>query len=117
MNYFYGLKHPIYTIVIASMVFALAYGNHTLAVADVSDAANAAFAQIKDTDLAALCIVSELETVYGSGDGWQGENFPGVTIKVELSTLPKCPRCWTHSATIGQSEAHPELCARCAAAI
>jgi len=83
----------------------------------VSDAAKAAFDQIRDVDLAALCIVSELEPVFGPGDGWQGENFPGVTVKVELSALPKCPRCWTHSATIGQDPAHPELCARCAAAI
>ncbi len=42
MNYFYGLKHPIYTIIIASMVFAFAYGNHTLAAADVPDTAGTA---------------------------------------------------------------------------
>ncbi|HWP79197.1 MAG TPA: hypothetical protein VN446_01020 [Candidatus Acidoferrum sp.] len=39
MNYFYGLKHPIRTIILTSMVFALAYGNHTLATADVAGAA------------------------------------------------------------------------------
>lgn len=83
----------------------------------VSDEAKAACDQIRGADLASLCIVSELETVYGSGDGWQGENFPGVTVKVEPSTLPKCPRCWTHSASVGSDPAHPNLCARCAAAI
>ncbi len=83
----------------------------------VSDAARDAFDRIKDADLAAICIVSELEAVYGSGDGWSGENFPGVTIKVEASALPKCPRCWIHSASVGSSEEHPALCSRCAAAI
>jgi len=39
MNYFYGLKHPIYTIIIASLVFTLAYGNHTLATSGAADTA------------------------------------------------------------------------------
>ncbi|MFR5783353.1 MAG: zinc finger domain-containing protein [Oscillospiraceae bacterium] len=43
--------------------------------------------------------------------------MPGLTIKVEASTLPKCPRCWTHSAGIGSDEKHPELCPRCAKAV
>ncbi|MPM83961.1 hypothetical protein SDC9_131031 [bioreactor metagenome] len=42
MNYFYGLKHPIYTVIIASMVFALAYGNHTLATSGTAGAADTA---------------------------------------------------------------------------
>jgi hypothetical protein len=42
MNYFYGLKHPIYTVILTSMVFALAYGNHTLATADAAGAADTA---------------------------------------------------------------------------
>jgi isoleucyl-tRNA synthetase len=83
----------------------------------VSDTARAAFDQIRDADLAALCIVSEFTPVYGEGDGWTGEAFPGVTIKIETSALPKCPRCWTHSATVGENPEHPELCARCAAAL
>ena len=42
MNYFYGLKHPFYTIIIASMVFAMAYGNHTMATAGTAGAADTA---------------------------------------------------------------------------
>lgn len=42
MNYFYGLKHPIYTILIASMVFAFAYGSNTLATSGTAGAADTA---------------------------------------------------------------------------
>ena len=83
----------------------------------VSDAARAAFEAIVDAPLDKLCIVSETAVIYGEGEGYKGEEFAGVTVKVEPSDAPKCPRCWTHSRTIGSDAAHPELCARCAAAI
>ncbi|MEG2007875.1 MAG: isoleucine--tRNA ligase [Oscillospiraceae bacterium] len=83
----------------------------------VSDKARADWERIKSFDLPALCIVSELEAVMGEGEGFSGEGFPGVTVAVAASTLGKCPRCWTHSASIGADPEHPELCARCAAAI
>ena len=67
--------------------------------------------------LPALFIVSEAEIVFGQGDGVPGENVPGLTVKVEPSTLPKCERCWTHSASVGSDSDHPTLCARCAAAV
>ena len=50
-------------------------------------------------------------------EGWAGEAVPGLTVRVEASSLPKCPRCWTHSAGIGSDEKHPELCPRCAKAV
>jgi isoleucyl-tRNA synthetase len=83
----------------------------------VSDAAKAAFSAIAGENLAMLCIVSWVETVFGSGEGYAGESFPGVTVRVEPSEAPKCPRCWTRSATVGQQKDYPELCARCAAAV
>jgi isoleucyl-tRNA synthetase len=67
--------------------------------------------------LPALFIVSETEIVRGPGEGVKGENVPGLTVKVEPSVLPKCERCWTHSASVGSDSEHPTLCARCAAAI
>ncbi|MCI5753730.1 MAG: isoleucine--tRNA ligase [Clostridiales bacterium] len=79
--------------------------------------AERAFAAIADADLAALCIVSELEVVHGAGEGWAGEGFQGVTVRVEPSALPRCVRCWTHSNTVGHDAEHSELCARCAAAV
>jgi len=41
----------------------------------------------------------------------------GVQVKVGASALPKCPRCWLRKADVGQNSEHPDLCARCAAAI
>ena len=71
----------------------------------------------KPLDARITLFVSELNVVYGAGEGVPGENFDGLTVLVETSTLPKCGRCWTHSASVGENSEHPELCARCAAAI
>ena len=83
----------------------------------VSDGAAETFRALEGEDLATLCIVSEVRAVFGEGAGVPGENLPGITVHVEPSVLPKCPRCWTHSATVGESAAHPLLCKRCADAI
>ena len=62
-------------------------------------------------------IVSEVETVYGKGEGYEGEEFKGVTVAVKPCEYPRCVRCWTHSQTVGSDSNQPELCARCAQAI
>jgi isoleucyl-tRNA synthetase len=83
----------------------------------VSDAARESFEQIAGQDFKTLFITSEVEAVFGQGEGYAGEDFPGVTIKVEACSKPKCVRCWTHSSSVGESNEHPELCARCVQAI
>jgi isoleucyl-tRNA synthetase len=83
----------------------------------VSEEAKAAFEQIKGENFEQICIVSEVIIVDGEGEGYKGEQFGGITVKVESSEEAKCPRCWMHSATVGSSEEHPALCARCAAAL
>lgn len=83
----------------------------------VSELGEAAFKKIAGQHFTAFFIVSEVEVVYGPGEGYAGEAFPGVTIKIELSNEPKCVRCWTHSRTVGRNAEHPELCERCAKAI
>ncbi len=83
----------------------------------VSAAAEEAFRQIADQNLAAMFIVSEVNVVYGEGEGVAAENTEGVKILVQASEAPKCVRCWTHSNEVGQNAEHPELCARCAAAV
>mgnify|MGYP000768148136 CR=1 FL=1 len=83
----------------------------------VGEDAKAAWESVKGANLAELCIVSELEVSEAPVEGWAGESVQGLTVKVEASTLPKCPRCWTHSAGIGTDEKHPELCPRCAKAV
>ncbi len=83
----------------------------------VSDTAAEGFRQIADQDLAALFIVSEVEIVYGTGEGYAAEKYPGITIKVEACGAPQCPRCWTRSWHIGENAEHPALCPRCAKAL
>ena len=67
--------------------------------------------------LRTLFIVSGVDIVRGTGDGFTGTEFPGMTISVRPSTAPKCARCWTHDKGVGASEEHPELCPRCYAVI
>ena len=83
----------------------------------VSESAKEAFAKIADVDLKTVCIVSGFTVVFGEGEGYKGEEFEGITVKVEPSTAPKCVRCWTHDEHIGENSEHPELCPRCAAAV
>jgi len=37
----------------------------------------------------------------------------GLWISVAKSEAEKCERCWHHNETVGQSAAHPTICARC----
>ena len=83
----------------------------------VGEEAKAAMERVKQQHFEALFIVSEAELKEGAGEGWAGTEFPGVTIQVEPSTAPRCPRCWTHSPDVGTDPDHPELCARCARAL
>ena len=83
----------------------------------VGEAAKPAMERVRKQHLEALLIVSEAELAYGDGEGWEGSEFPGVRIEVSASAAPKCPRCWTHSADVGQDSDYPELCGRCARAL
>ena len=75
----------------------------------VEGEAEKALEGVSAEELSPICIVSELSMVRGEGEGVQGE-VSGLSVKVETSELPKCPRCWTHT--------HPAtedgLCPRCA---
>ena len=83
----------------------------------VSDLAKARFETIADFGLAPLFIVSKVNVVDGEGEGYKGEQFAGITVKVEASDAPKCVRCWTHDEAVGTDSEHPELCPRCAQAV
>ncbi len=72
---------------------------------------------LSDPDLATICIVSEVTTLLEEGDGYQGEQFKGLTIKVSAAEGCKCPRCWNHSKKIGTEGHHAELCDRCASVL
>ncbi len=60
-------------------------------------------------------IVSQVELADGEGE-FKG-NYEGLSVTVEKATGEKCARCWTYSDTVGKSEAHADLCARCASVI
>ncbi len=83
----------------------------------LDDSAWERFQKLKGHHFEALFIVSRAEIVHGEGRGYQGEAFPGLTVKVEMDEAPKCPRCWNHHPSIGTPEGHPELCPRCAAVV
>ena len=84
----------------------------------LNDEAQAAFDEsMAVQDLKTLFNVSKVTILKGEGDGMPGESFPGVTVKAEPNTAPKCPRCWNHDESIGIPGGHAELCPRCAKAI
>ncbi|MDP8257250.1 MAG: isoleucine--tRNA ligase [Candidatus Alcyoniella australis] len=65
-----------------------------------------------------LLIVSEVELAAQPVESPTAQDEAlGASVRVEPSDLTKCPRCWLHKADIGSSPEHPELCARCAAAV
>ena len=76
-----------------------------------------ALSAISPETLAEICIVSKVELTEDAVEGYEGTEYPGITIAVTPSSAPKCVRCWTHNDHIGENAEHPELCPRCAAAI
>ena len=76
-----------------------------------------AFLNACGQDLAALCIVSELQAEAGTGEGMESEYLPGLTIQVTRAAGDKCERCWTQSESVGTDAKHPTLCARCASVV
>jgi isoleucyl-tRNA synthetase len=67
---------------------------------------------VDDLTLYDLCIVSSLNVVAGDGEGYEGEELPGVHVAVVPSEKPKCQRCWKHDDL-----ANDDLCPRCAAVV
>ncbi|MGF1513688.1 MAG: isoleucine--tRNA ligase [Elainellaceae cyanobacterium] len=45
------------------------------------------------------------------------ERTEGIAVGVVDAEGEKCDRCWNHSLSVGQLEAHPLLCERCVAAL
>lgn len=39
--------------------------------------------------------------------------LPGLWLKVQASSHPKCVRCWHRREDVGQDAEHPEICGRC----
>jgi isoleucyl-tRNA synthetase len=70
--------------------------------------ANDAARGFSDEELATLFLVSQAVRV---------EDPENARITVEAAEGTKCVRCWLIKRDIGSDPSHPELCARCAAAV
>ena len=79
----------------------------------------AAHIDLDETDLATICIVSQVEIRTDGKGSFQGTVpfLSSFSIDVTRASGKPCPRCWTYSDTVGQDERHPTLCTRCAGII
>ncbi len=61
-----------------------------------------------------VSIVSRLSLVEEiTGEVFQGEVLPELSIRVIPATGAKCERCWIISGSVGIDLTHPNLCSRC----
>ena len=64
-----------------------------------------------------ICIVSELTPCadFAVLDlvPYVSKELPGLSVAVRQAPGDKCDRCWIRSTTVGQDQAHPQLCSRC----
>ncbi len=75
------------------------------------------FVKSVENELPIVCIVSQLELINGGSGALESTEIPGLSVTVMPAEGEKCARCWTYSNTVGSSNAHPELCAHCAAVL
>ncbi|MFO7982174.1 MAG: isoleucine--tRNA ligase [Desulfuromonadales bacterium] len=66
-----------------------------------------------ENELSTLFIVSQIELTTGLEGGREGENIPGLKIRIEKAQGEKCDRCWTYSTRVGDFDDHPAVCERC----
>ena len=75
-------------------------------------------AELEAYDLKTVCIVSDVTLVEGPGpENLEPGAMTGVRVAVSPAETPKCARCWTHDAHVGEDAAHPDLCPRCAGVV
>ena len=70
-----------------------------------------------EATLAEAFVVSQV-TLKPGGKGPSTSPVPGLyAAVVERADGAKCQRCWKHLPSVGESAEHPQLCARCVAAV
>ena len=79
---------------------------------DLLDAANS-------VDMADICITSGLvlEAAAGPDGAFRLEDLEGVSVVVNPAEGEKCQRCWKVLPDVGSDSRHPDVCARCSAAV
>jgi isoleucyl-tRNA synthetase len=53
----------------------------------------------------------------GLEHGLEAGEIPGLFVRVVKASGEKCIRCWFHLPSVGEDAAHPQVCARCRAAL
>ncbi|MDT8421518.1 MAG: isoleucine--tRNA ligase [Desulfuromonadales bacterium] len=62
-------------------------------------------------------IVSQVELVDELEGGTAAEGIAGLELRVDAADGEKCERCWNFASSVGDTAAHPAVCARCASAL
>jgi len=76
------------------------------------------FLQAQEGQLAEAFVVSECCVVEGANaEAVTGTDVPELGVVATPSEQAKCARCWRRLPSIGADAEHPELCARCVAAV
>ncbi len=72
-----------------------------------------------EDELSTIFIVSKASIEEGdiADATFVGEEYPELKVKVSQAPGEKCERCWMYSETVGENNAHPTLCSRCASVI
>jgi len=72
--------------------------------------------QLEGVDFAEIAIASKVELRAGDGPAgaFRLADVPGVAAEPKAATDEKCDRCWRKLPEVGQIDAHPALCGRCA---
>jgi len=70
-------------------------------------------------ELKYLFIVSAVDftTAIRPDEAYRSTEIEGLEIQVINAPGEKCERCWNFVTTVGQDSEHPDICARCAAAL
>jgi isoleucyl-tRNA synthetase len=62
-------------------------------------------------------IVSQVELCAGLDQATLAEGIEGLLIRIDAADGEKCERCWNYVTSVGQDQAHPQVCRRCVDAL
>ena len=71
----------------------------------------------RKAELPFIFIVSQatlLESPMEGEGAYVSVKAAGLTVKVDKALGTKCARCWNYSESVGNHQAHPAVCGRCA---
>ena len=83
----------------------------------VSEALHGSLVKLKD-ELRFVLITSQAKLFAAGSEQAQGLTLQetavdGLSLVIQVSTAPKCERCWHRRDDVGVDSAHPSICGRC----